>query len=128
MSDVDALRNVLRALAEVRGGPFYSLYVDLSYRYKDTVPTNIGFRIDRAADNLNARLVVAVSITRPDGIGICWSVSLQTSAESLHITASVASSDDHGWREVFERSANTTDSQQAANLIRMFANEVCAKR
>ena len=127
MSDVDALGKVLRALAEARDGPFYSLYVDLSYRFKNSSP-NFGFRIYRLADSVGAMLAVGVSVTRPDGTDIGWSLSLTTSPGSMLVTACVEITDDHGTDEVFERSVSATDCHEASTLISTLASEVCAER
>jgi hypothetical protein len=127
MPDIDSVRDILRALAEARDAAFYSLYVDLTYRFKGSVP-NLGFRIHQIADSNDALLVVGVSITRPDGVEISWSLSIRTADESLVISASVEISDERGYREVFERSTETGDSRQAAALIHTYANQVCAER
>jgi hypothetical protein len=126
-SDVGGIRGIFRALAEARDGPFYSLWVELTYRVGHPVP-DIGFRIYKVADSVEATLGVWVSAIRPDGAEICWSVCLETASESLIITASVDISDDDGTRPVFERSADTHDAGEASTLIGVFAGEVCAKR
>ncbi len=127
MLDVDSLREVLRALAEVRDGPFQSLYVDLTYRFNGTIP-KIEFRIYQVADSHEVLLVVRVSVVRSDGNDVDWSLSMQTSAGAMVITASVDILSERGYHQVFERSANTIDAQQAATLIHTFADEVCGQR
>lgn len=127
MSDVGGIRAIFRALAEVRDGPFYSLWVELTYRIKHPLP-GIGFRIYKVADSVEAALGVWVSAVRPDGAEVSWSVVLKTTSESIVITASVDISDDDGTRQVFGRSADTGDAGEASTLIRVFAGEVCAKR
>ena len=127
MSDVDSIREVLRALAEVRDGPFKSLHTDLTYRIQRPLP-QINFRIYQVADSKEAYLVVGVSATRPDGEEVSWSLSIETSAGSLIVTAAVEVSYEQGYRQVFERSESTTDSRQAASLIHAYAVEVCRER
>jgi hypothetical protein len=126
MSDVEIIRNILRTFADVRNGPFYSLYVNLMNHAKNPVPS-IDFRIYPVAESTQAYLVVAVTGTRPDGVEVCWSISLETEQISLVITAAIEVSEDHGWREVFRRSAHTLDSQEASTLIRSLGREVCAE-
>ncbi len=127
MSDVGSIRGIFRALADARNGPFYSLWVELTYRIKHPVP-GIGFRIYKVTDSVEAMLSVWVSAIRPDGSEVSWSVSLQTASESLIISASVNVADDDGIYQVFERSAGTKDAKEASTLLRVFAGEVCAKR
>ena len=127
MGDIDSVRAILRALAEVRDGSFYSLYVDLTYRKAHPLP-QIGFRIYQVANSHEAVLGVGVSVTRPDGTIVSWSLSIETSARSLDISGTVELTDDNGSREVFVRSAETADLQQVANLIHNVADEVCAQK
>ena len=127
MSDLYSVREILRALAEVRDGPFYSLYVDLTYRIKQPVPT-INFRIFQVADSHEAVLGVGVSAIRPDGADVGWSLGIETASGSLVITATVEISNKQGTHEVFVLSADTTDPRQASTLIRTYASEVCAER
>jgi hypothetical protein len=127
MSDLESVRHILRTLAEVRDGPFYSLWIDLGYRIKHPSP-NIGFRIYRVADSAEAYLVVWVSATRADQVEVCWSVTIQTTHESLIITAGVEITDDNGTHQEYERTAETMDWRQACVLIRGYASEVCAER
>ena len=127
MSDVSGIRGIFRALAEARDGPFYSLWVELTYRIKHPLP-DIGFRIYKVADSVETALGVWVSAIRPDGAEVSWAVGLETTSESLTITASVDISDDDGTHQVFERSTDTKDASEASTVIRAFAGEVCAKR
>ena len=126
MSDVESVREILRTLAEVRDGPFYSLWVELTYRIKHPLP-QIGFRIFQVADSAEAILGVGVSATRPDGAEIGWSVGLETAPGSLVVSASVDLSDDKGNQEVFVRRADTQSCAEASKLIRKYASEVCAE-
>lgn len=124
--ETDGIRLLLRALAEVRDGPFYSLWVDLTHRLQKLTP-EIGFRISQVSDNENVCLGVGVTAIREDGLDVSWSVGLSTATGRLIIAGSVEITDDNGTREVFTRSAEAASLQKAAELIRTYASEVCAQ-
>ena len=126
MSDVESVREILRALAEVRDGPFYSLYIELNQRIRHPAP-ELGFRIYKVAYNAEATLGVWLSAIRPDGAEVGWSVSLETVQGSLIVSASVEISDDKGTRGVFAREVETKSCAEASRLIREYASEVCAQ-
>ena len=107
MPDLGSVREILRALADVRNDTFLIFQVANS----DEVVPGVG-----------------VSAIRPDGTDIFWSLGLETSAVTLIVTASVTIYDNHNNHEVFSRTANAMDSSQASALIRTFASEVCAER
>ena len=127
MEWLQAVREVLRALADVRDGPFYRLWVDLTSIVTTPLPA-IGFRIFRVADRPDAVAVVVVSMRRSDGVDVCWSLSVETATDSLHITGSVELTTDDGIDEVFSRSRTSTDAPAAVETIHAFAREVCGER
>ena len=127
MSEVEGIREILRALAEARDGPFYSLWVELTYRVRHPLP-RIEFRIYQAADSAETLLSVWVSATRPDGIEVGWSVGLETTPRALIIWATVDFSDDQGSHEVLELYTETQDAGEAAAQIGVYAGTVCAER
>jgi hypothetical protein len=114
---LDAVREILRAIAEVRDGSFYRLWVDLTYQIKHPIPT-IGFRIYQVADSDEAILGVWVSAVLPDGAEISWSVSLHTASEDIGVETSVSITDDDSTREVYGQVAHTTDPGEASSLLR----------
>ena len=125
-AEVNGVRVLLRTLAEVRDGPFYTLWVELTHRLKRLTP-QIGFRISQVADCEDACLGVGVSATREDGLELDWYVGLTTSPDNLQVTGAIAITDDTGSREVFTRSAAAANPQLAADLVRNYAAEVCAQ-
>lgn len=126
MSDVESVRVILRALAEVRDGPFYSLFIELRHHIQHPAP-EIGFRIYRVADSAEVTLGVWVSAIRHDGAEVNWAVSLETVQGSFIVRGSVEISDDKGYEEVFVREADTQSCAEASELIREYASEVCAE-
>jgi hypothetical protein len=127
VSDVDAIREIFRALTEARDGPFYSLWVELTPSITHPVP-EIGFRIYKVADSAETMLGVWVCAIRPDGAEVCWSIRVETNPGSLVIGASVEVSDDRGTFAALERSTETQDAGEAADRIREYAPGVCAER
>jgi hypothetical protein len=125
---VDDVREVLRALAEVRDANFYPLWVGLVRDWPDPLP-EIEFRIYQVADSIDAVAVVAVEATRPDGTEFSWSVSLTARSADLIVEGSI---DSRSSRDVisewFSESVETQDPTQAADLIRTLAAEVCRRR
>ena len=126
MSDLDSVRTTLRTLAEVRDGPFYSLWVGLPRDNACPMP-QIDFRIYQVADSADTSLSIWVSAIRADGAEVSWGVSLITTSKSFVVTALVEISDGDTTHEVFTRSADTRNSNEASRLIHQFANEVCAE-
>ena len=126
MSDLESVREILRTLAEVRDGPFYSLWSGLPRQSGRPMP-QIDFRIYQVADSSDASLSIWVSTIMTDGVEVTWGVSLITSPKSFLVTALVEIFDDDKPHEVLARSADTQDSGEASRLIRKFANEVCAE-
>jgi hypothetical protein len=124
MESLQAVREVLRALADIRDGAFYRLWVDLTSVVTTPLP-DIGFRIFRVADGADALAVVSVSMRRSDGVDVCWSLSVETSTDSLRITGSVELTTDDGVDEVFSKTRTSTDAQDAVETIHAFAREVC---
>jgi hypothetical protein len=125
---VDGVKLVIRALAELRDGPFYGLWVDLTYLIKHPLP-RIDVRVFRIGDCTDAVLGVSVSAQRADGKEVSWSLQLETATDSLLVTASVSiCGDDDPYSEVFNRSASTSDVTEAVALMRRFAHEVCSER
>jgi hypothetical protein len=124
--EVEGIRQLLRALAEVRDGPFYSLWVDMTYRVKQPMPQFV-FRIFQVNDGINAVLSVNVSAYRADGAEVSWGVGLNT-VDSLNVYGGIEIDDKDGTREVFECSEIAASPKMAAEIIRRFAQEVCAQR
>ena len=127
MDPLQAVRAVLRALADVRDGPFYRLWVDLTYLVQTPLPT-IDFRIFRVADGDDAMVGVGVSMRRSDGADVGWSISVETSASALHLTSSVAVTTDDGTLEVYSKSHTSHDTEDAVETIHAFARDVCNER
>jgi len=136
--ETDGTRRLLRALAEVRDGPFYSLSVGLQKQTAATgearetpmrVPfPEIGFRIYQCADSEEAWLVIGVSAVRKDGIEITWSVGVQTAPDALKVIAAIENSDDQGTSTLHERSAAAANPLEASVLVRAYAQEICSQR
>jgi hypothetical protein len=122
------IRVVFRALAEVRNKDFYSLWVLLTRSWPKPLP-KIEFRIYPVAESTDTRVVVHVAATRPDGTKFDWGLAVTTWQDSLIIEGSVdmRTPGDDG-SEVFSKSGETTDPEQAANLICVIASEVCSQR
>ncbi len=121
-----AVRHVLRALAEARDGPLYSLYVHLTHCAAR--PPSIGFRIYQVAESEDVRVVAGVEYERPDGVGMCWSVAVQTVDNEVVVEGSVEVERATGHEDVVELSERTADPARAAALVRQFAAEVSAHR
>jgi hypothetical protein len=125
----DDVRAVLRALAEARDGPFYNLYVDLSYAWPGP-SANIGFRIYQVGDSPDVWLGVSTSIDPPNGLGVDWSVFLRISIQRLSVEGAVEVNEDAegNVRVVFSLNSEAATASEAASLIRRFSEEVCAQR
>ena len=122
------IRVVFRALAEARDEDFYSLWVLLTRSWPNPLP-RIEFRIYQVTKSTDARVVVRVVATRPDGTDFDWGLAVTTQQDSVFIEGSVDMRTPEGdGSEVFSKSGETTDPGQAANLIRAIASEVCAQR
>src|SRR6476620_10557133 len=125
MNQLQAVRDVLRALADVRDGSFYRLYVELPF--KEPIP-EIGFRIYGIADRPDAFAVVYVSVTRPDCVEVAWSLSLETTDDALIVTGSVELTTDKGTVGVFNNSHTLYDPADVGNKIHILADQVCGER
>ncbi len=123
----NGVRDVLRALAEVRDGCFYNLYVELSHIVRQP-PPQIDFRIRRIADCDDVIIFVSVSADRTDGINVCWSIVLETRSESLVVAARIELMGDTDVQEVFSLSHTTSDSKIAAAMIHKYSSELCLER
>jgi hypothetical protein len=120
------VRDLLRAFADAHDTEFYALWLDL-WRQCPRPHPHRGFRIYRAGDD-GAYLVVSATGTRADGREVCWSVSMQASADSLLVTGTVELADRQGCEAVFEPAARARESGQAAALVRELAAEVCRQQ
>ncbi len=125
---VGDVRVVLRALAEVRNGEFYRLWVTLTRCWPKPLP-RIEFRIYPVAESADGHVVVVVDGTRPDGAEFNWGLTVTTRQHSLIIEGSIGMlpADGDG-SELFSTSSETADPQQAADIIHAVAAEVCAHR
>ena len=121
-----AIRNVLRALAEARDGPLYSLYVDLSHRAAQ--PPTIGFRIYSVADSDEVRVALGVEWQRSDGLPVSWGVTVETAGIEIVVTGGVEIERASGYEAVVEYSDRTTDPERAPELVRRIAADVSAYR
>jgi hypothetical protein len=127
MSELQAVRDVLRALGDVRDGPFYKLYVDLP----DPVerPHNkIEFRIRRIADNKNAFAFVRVSLTRADWIEVSWSLTVETTDEALIVTGAVELETGEDTVEVYTNAQTLHNLADVKDTIHTLADQVCGER
>ena len=127
MSDVEAIRSVLRALADVRDGPFYQLWVDLTYAVRSPRPES-GFRLWRIADSVDVSATLWVSARTSVGADVGWGISVDTAAEVLVIAASISVTSDSGDHEVYSLEERTPSAAVAAAMILDFANRVCGQR
>ncbi|WP_194820380.1 hypothetical protein [Nocardia sp. XZ_19_385] len=118
---------MLRALAEARAGPFYSLWIHLGYAVHRQSP-KIEFRIHQVFPSDGAYLVLYVSAIRQDQMDVHWSLTLAVSGESIKISAHVEVETDSGHDEVFERCAVVHSATDAVQAIERFAAAVCAER
>lgn len=130
-------REILRALAEARDGPFYHLWVKLCGRWwhdllepirSGTAHPTIEFRIYQVADSSDALAVVSVNGKRPGGPWYIWSLTVRTERDQLEVSGSVWSGSEGNEQEVFsvtECAANATD---AAHCILRIAGKVCERR
>lgn len=136
--ETDGTRRLLRALAEVRDGPFYSLWIGLQKQtaaagdsretpMRHPLP-GIGFRIYQCADSEEAWLVIGVSAVRRDGIEISWSVGVQTAPDTLEVIAAIENTDDQGTSTLHECSAAAANPHEASVLVRAYAQEICGQR
>jgi hypothetical protein len=122
--EIDGVCQLLRTLAEVRDGAFYSLWIALTHRVKHPVP-EIGFRIYQVADADDAYLVIGVTATRKDLRDITWSVALQTARDCLRVEATIEVTDDDGSHELFARQATVATPYAASETVRAYATEIC---
>src|SRR4051812_26205265 len=113
MKDFGGVKHVLRALADSRDGPFSRLRVDLSYLVRKPLPSN-EFRIYRVADGDDVYVVVGVSVTRPDGLDVLWSLAVETTSEGLAVTGAVELDTNDGVARVYSKSHTTDDPLIAA--------------
>ncbi len=136
-TETDGIRQILRALAEARDGPFYSLWLYLLERFDHLGPEvrtwlqrrpDIGFRIYQVADSDEAYLVVGASAIRKDGREITWGVSLTTREGDLLVEGTVEYGDDDGYHPLFSREAATEDPVEAAALIGDYAKQLCEQK
>lgn len=127
MDELQTVRDVLRALADVRDGSFYRLWVDLTYLVKTPLP-KIEFRIMRIADSKDAVANVVVSLTRPDWVEVFWCLSVQTTGEALIVTGSVELETDEGSVEVYTNSQTLHDPADVVDTIHTLADRVCGER
>lgn len=127
MNELQAVRDVLRALADVRDGPFYRLYVDLPHPVKKPLK-KIEFGIVRIADSKDAVAIVVVSTTRPDWIEVFWSLSVETAREALIVTGSVELETDEGTVEVYTNSQTLHNPANVVDTIHTLADRVCGER
>lgn len=123
----DAVRGVLRSLAEARDGPFSRLWVDACHIWRAPSP-EIGFRIFQVADSADAYVAVGVSGTRTDGREVSWSLTVRASPTSLTISAQVEVEIDRGFETVFEVAETTGAVDEATMLIAEYADKVCRER
>ena len=127
MHQLQAVRDVLRALADVRDGSFYELWLELTYVVKTPLP-KIGFHIRRIADSKDAFAIVHVSLIRPDGVEVLWSVSVETTDKALIITGTVELETDEGTVQVYTNSHSLQDSADIVETIYTLAYHVCSER
>jgi len=127
MSEIQAVNDVLRALADVRDGPFYNLYVDLPQPV-ERPPKKIDFRIGRIAFSKHAVAGVTVSLTRSDWIEVWWSLAVETTAEALIISGQVGLDVDEGSVEVYKNSVTLHDPAYILGTIHTMADQVCNER
>lgn len=120
------VREILRALAEARDGPFYNLWLDVQVRIRSPLP-DIGFRIYQS-DAIDAQVSVWVSAVRSDGNQVCWGVGVETRGDEFEVFGEISEDDDRGSHEVFWVSDRSTDLKRAAEMIGDFARQVCARR
>ncbi len=125
---MSSIREVLRALAEVRDGDFYPLWIDVMRQVHKPPLPQIGFRIYQVADSSDAMVTVWVGATRSDGNDVNWGVSVQTDGDTLLVTGEISVGDDLGSCKIFSLSDRSTDAARTAELVRHFAQEICARR
>ena len=124
--DVNAVWTLMRAVVDARRAHFQELWIDASYAVAGTMP-RIGYSVVDRADQ-GVHLNVGVSVRRPDGIVVGWSLSVKTEPTLLTVTGTVELEDDDSAREAFARSEPATDVTTAAWLIDTLAAEVCRQR
>mgnify|MGYP000206241023 CR=1 FL=1 len=127
VSDVDIIRTILRALADVRDGPFYRLWVDLTYAVQSPQP-EIGFRLRRVADSAEVSATVWVSARNSGGTDVGWGISVDTIAEHLVVSASISLTTDTGEQEVYSVQERTPCAAAAAATVVNFSHTVCSQR
>jgi hypothetical protein len=125
-SSIHGLREILRAFAEVRDGPFHQLWLELTKRVRSPKPKT-GFRIFQVANGAEAMVAVWVSARGRKGHELSWGVSVQTVGDELWLLGSVSVGDGRGSRALFEVTDRTADGERAAELLRSFATQVCTK-
>ena len=119
------MRAAMRALADARDGPFYSLYCALPHANHH--PT-IGFRISQVADSDDARVVVSVSTEEPGGVGFAWFIAVTATSDEVLVEAMIELDDDGRSSEVFERSARATTADEIVDTIGGLSALVCSQR
>ena len=127
MSELQAVRDVLRALGDVRDGPFYKLYVYLP----DPVerPHNkIEFRIRRIGDNKNAMAYVMLSLTRADWIEVSWSLTVETTDKALIVTGTIELETGEDTVEVYTNAQTLHNLAEVKGTIHTLAEQVCGER
>ena len=127
MNKFQAVKDVVRGLADVRDGSFYRLWVDLTYLVKTPLP-KIEFRLRRIADSKDAIAYVVVSLTRPDWIEVFWSLTVETTGEALIVTGSIELDTGEEAIEVYTNSQTLHDPADILDTIHTVADQVCSER
>jgi hypothetical protein len=120
-SDVEAVRAVLRALADVRNGEFQRLLREFE---KLGLRPDLWSRLSRLANDRGASLGLGISAERDDGVEVNFSIVCLVD-DTLTVTAQVELTDTEGrWSEAFAVSEETNSSTAASELIHNFASDL----
>jgi len=125
MTDPDAIRCCLRALADAQVTHFLPLLYKVNARPSRSTP-RLDLKVygsDRGKDA--AYLVLSVEVFREDNIGITWSVRLDALPDRVGVSGGVERDDDDDVHEVFVRSESAVTATEAADAIARIAAQVC---
>lgn len=135
--NLHSVREILRALAEARDGPFYHLWVELCDRWWHDMPEpvrsgtalpTIEFRIYQVANSVDALAVVSVNGKRPGGPWYTWSLTVRTERDQLEVVGGLSREGEWDEQEVFSITERASKATVAAECILRIAGKVCEQR
>lgn len=126
--DLGGVAQVFRALAEAQVTTFQRVYSHAKLRWPE-LKSDVKLSLNTHVVEMASQVVLSLSVLRPDGIELLWSLDVWIQHELVTATGEVYSADrgrvmDH----LFERTEEAADADAAAELIKSMASRVCAER